>query len=56
LVKQPCSICGGTKSESHHDDYAKPLEVLWFCRRHHHAHHEKIRNESKKADQGSPRV
>jgi hypothetical protein len=43
LVKQPCSICGETKSESHHEDYSKPLDVLWFCRKHHAEHHEKKR-------------
>jgi hypothetical protein len=27
------------KSEAHHFDYAKPLEVLWICRRHHFGIH-----------------
>lgn len=45
LKKLPCSVCGNTKSESHHDDYSQPLEVIWFCRAHHAAHHEKKRNE-----------
>ena len=40
LTKQPCSICGKTDSESHHEDYSQPLEVIWFCRAHHAAHHE----------------
>ncbi len=35
LVRQPCEVCGDTKSEMHHDDYSKPLEVRWFCRTHH---------------------
>lgn len=43
LKKLPCSVCGKTPSESHHDDYSQPLEVIWFCRAHHAAHHEKIR-------------
>ena len=40
LTKQPCSICGKTDSESHHEDYSQPLDVIWFCRAHHVAHHE----------------
>lgn len=39
VVKQPCSICGNITSESHHEDYSKPLEVIWFCRKHHAEHH-----------------
>ena len=35
LVKKPCEVCGAVKVDAHHDDYAKPLEVRWLCRRHH---------------------
>lgn len=35
LVKQPCAVCGSEDSESHHDDYSKPLEVIWLCGPHH---------------------
>ena len=40
LKKLPCSVCGKVDSESHHEDYSQPLEVIWFCRAHHAAHHE----------------
>ena len=40
LVRQPCEICGD-KSQAHHDDYRKPLDVRWLCRKHHLEHHEK---------------
>jgi hypothetical protein len=39
LKRQPCEICGDKKSEAHHDDYHKPLEVRWLCRKHHAQHH-----------------
>lgn len=46
LKRLPCSICGNTKSESHHEDYSQPLEVIWFCRAHHAAHHEMKRKQN----------
>ena len=46
LAKQPCSVCGSTKSESHHEDYSRPLDVIWFCRQHHAAHHEMKRKQA----------
>ncbi len=35
LVRQPCVECGELKVDGHHDDYDKPLEVVWLCRPHH---------------------
>lgn len=36
LERLPCDVCGSTdKVESHHQDYSKPLEVLWLCKEHH---------------------
>ena len=38
LIPQPCENAGPECDgpvEKHHDDYSKPLEVRWFCRRHH---------------------
>lgn len=35
LKKMPCVKCGEEKSFAHHDDYSKPMEVTWVCRRHH---------------------
>lgn len=30
-----CRQCGGNKAQKHHNDYGKPLEVIWLCRRCH---------------------
>ena len=38
-VKQPCEVCGSAKVDAHHEDYAKPLQVKWLCRKHHMEHH-----------------
>jgi hypothetical protein len=35
LVKQLCEVCKVVETESHHDDYTKPLEVRWLCKSHH---------------------
>lgn len=39
LIKEPCKICGDPDSEAHHPDYSKPLDVEWYCSKHHHAVH-----------------
>ena len=39
LVPQPCEKCGKLKVDAHHDDYDKPLDVRWLCRKHHLEHH-----------------
>ena len=41
LKKLPCEVCGVKKSEAHHADYSKPLEVKWLCRQHHAELHRK---------------
>lgn len=39
LIKEPCNICGVEKVEAHHLDYLKPLEVEWYCLKHHRELH-----------------
>ena len=43
IIKNPCSACGSIKSLAHHDNYSRPLEVVWFCQAHHREHHKKLK-------------
>ena len=31
VKREPCRVCGAGPSEAHHEDYAKPFEVIWLC-------------------------
>jgi len=42
IIRQPCEVCGNKKSQAHHEDYSKPLEVNWLCASHHKKLHFKI--------------
>ena len=40
LIKQPCHICGSTINvHAHHEDYSKPLDVIWLCDKCHRIRH-----------------
>ena len=45
LSPQFCECCGEEKTEAHHDDYSKPLEVRWLCHKCHMEWHANKRNE-----------
>ena len=40
LTRKPCVICNNATSYGHHEDYSKPLEVVWLCQIHHRARHD----------------
>lgn len=42
LIRMPCVKCGAIKSLAHHEDYDKPLEVIWFCQPCHKQRHKDI--------------
>jgi len=45
LVRSPCCRCGNPKSLAHHEDYDKPLEVMWLCQPCHKQRHKELREE-----------
>lgn len=47
IIRQPCEKCGKEKTEGHHSDYSKPLDVIWLCKKHHTEIHNDI-NEARK--------
>jgi hypothetical protein len=42
LIRESCLFCDEPKTEAHHHDYTKPLEVTWLCRRHHRLVHRMV--------------
>jgi ribosomal protein S27AE len=45
LIPSPCERCGNTKSLAHHEDYDKPLEVMWLCQPCHKQRHKELKEE-----------
>lgn len=42
LTRLPC-WCGNPRSEAHHPDYSRPLDVEWLRRRHHADRHMELK-------------
>ena len=45
LIKQNCEICGKEDTHAHHEDYSKPLDVIWLCPQCHVNWHNGIKPE-----------
>ena len=42
VKRKPCQVCGSVFAHAHHEDYSKPLEVEWLCKKHHLQLHGKM--------------
>ena len=42
LERMPCARCASEKSVAHHEDYDKPLDVIWLCQPCHKQRHKEI--------------
>ena len=50
LKPRPCERCGFAFGiQAHHEDYSKPLDVVWLCTFCHGARHREIRADRKAA-------
>ena len=46
LLRSQCQVCGRkTDVQAHHEDYEKPLDVMWLCPPCHHARHQQLKQE-----------
>ena len=44
IKQESCVVCGKEKTQGHHEDYSRPLDVVWLCVRHHQDRHIHLRN------------
>jgi hypothetical protein len=49
LQAKPCEVCGNERADAHHDDYSRPLDVMWLCRLHHAERHKQLQGASQAA-------
>lgn len=43
-LKKGICFCGNEKVEAHHEDYTKPLDIIWLCKKHHAEYDMKLRD------------
>jgi len=55
LVPGPCERCGKPNGHAHHEDYSKPLDVVWLCHRCHMRRHVEI-DRANGMHIGGPRI
>lgn len=45
IKKMACVMCGSQKSQAHHPDYDKPLDVMWLCPKCHRKEHDRMKTQ-----------
>ena len=42
IVKRACERCGAEKAYAHHENYDRPLDVVWLCQADHKQRHKEM--------------
>jgi len=50
IKRLPCIVCGSCDSHAHHEDYSRPYDVIWLCRKHHNEEHNRGRSDDSPRD------
>ena len=45
LGRKLCCRCGNEKTLAHHEDYDKPLDIMWLCQPCHKQRHKELKEE-----------
>jgi hypothetical protein len=50
IARGSCEVCGIDNTHGHHEDYSKPLDVVWLCSKHHASRHRELKRECSSPD------
>lgn len=57
LIKESCARCGATQCvHAHHEDYSRPLDVVWLCKLCHGERHREINEERRNKGESDVRI
>jgi len=45
IKRNSCEICHNGPTHGHHEDYSKPLEVIWLCQNCHKSLHQQYKSQ-----------